>query len=42
MEAMVEALNGNDTGGVDPALSVPNDGLMTQDNIGDFTAEWDG
>lgn len=42
MEAMVEALNGTDTGGVDPALSVPNDGLMTQDNIGDFTPEWDG
>jgi len=42
MEAMVEALNGSDTGGVDPAQSVPNEGLMTQDNIGDFTAEWDG
>jgi len=42
MEAMVEALNGTDTGGVDPAQSVPNGGLMTPDNIGDFTAEWDG
>ncbi len=42
MEAMVAALGGTDTGGVDPALSVPNGGLMTPDNIGDFTAEWDG
>ncbi len=42
MTAMVDALNGTDTGGVDPAQSVPNGGLMTQDNIGDFTAEWDG
>jgi len=42
MEAMVAALGGEDTGGVDPALSVPNGGLMTQGNVGDFTAEWDG
>lgn len=42
MEAMVAALAGTDTGGVDPSLSVPNGGLMYQDNIGDFTAEWDG
>ncbi|MEM9519878.1 MAG: sugar ABC transporter substrate-binding protein [Actinomycetota bacterium] len=42
MEAMVAALAGTDTGGVDPALSVPNGGLMTPDNIADFSAEWDG
>lgn len=42
MEAMVEALNGNDVGGIDPSGSVPNGGLMTQDNVGDYTAEWDG
>lgn len=42
MEAMVDALGGTDAGGIDPALSVPNGGLMTQDNIGDFSAQWDG
>lgn len=42
MQAMIAALDGSATGGVDPALSVPNGGLMTPDNIGDFTAEWDG
>lgn len=42
MEAMAAALNGTDTGGVDPAQSVPNGGLMTADNIDDFTPEWDG
>ncbi|MCE2526642.1 MAG: sugar ABC transporter substrate-binding protein [Actinomycetia bacterium] len=42
MEAMVDALAGTDTGGVDPSQSVPNRGLMTQDNIDDFPAQWDG
>lgn len=42
MEAMVDALNGIDVGGIDPSGSVPNGGLMTQDNVGDYTAEWDG
>ena len=42
MEAMAAALGGETTGGIDPAQSVPNGGLMTPDNIGDFTAEWDG
>lgn len=42
MEAMAAALGGEATGGIDPAQSVPNGGLMTPDNIGDFTAEWDG
>lgn len=42
MEAMVEALGGTDVGGIDPAESVPNGGLMTPDNIADFTAQWDG
>lgn len=42
MQAMLDALDGTDTGGVDPALSVPNGGLMTQDNVGDFTPQWDG
>ena len=42
MEAMVAALGGTDTGGVDPSLSVPHGGLMFGDNADDFTAEWDG
>jgi ribose transport system substrate-binding protein len=42
MEALVEALDGNDLGGIDPALSMPDEGLMTADNADDFTAEWDG
>lgn len=41
MEALIEALDGNDLGGIDPALSVTNDGLMTADNVDEFTAEWD-
>ena len=42
MEAMVAALGGTGTGGIDPALSVPNGGLMFGDNANDFEAEWDG
>ncbi|MCY4101975.1 MAG: sugar ABC transporter substrate-binding protein [bacterium] len=42
MEAMVAALAGTDTGGVDPALSVPHGGLMFQHNADDFEAEWAG
>lgn len=42
MEAMVAALDGNDLGGVDPSQSVPNRGLMTQDNADEFDAQWDG
>lgn len=42
MEAMVAALDGNDLGGVDPSQSVPNRGLMTQDNADEFEAQWDG
>lgn len=42
MNAMISALDGTDTGGVDPSDSVPNRGLMLPDNIGDFTAQWDG
>ncbi len=40
MEALVEALNGNDLGGIDPALSVPEEGLLTAENADQFTAEW--
>ena len=43
MEAMVDALNnGVDQGGIDPLSSIPDEGLMTAENISKFTAEWDG
>jgi ribose transport system substrate-binding protein len=42
MEALVEALDGNDIGGIDPALAMPDQGLMTADNADSFSAEWDG
>ena len=41
MEALVEALNGNDLGGIDPALSVLDEGLVTAENVDQFTAEWE-
>lgn len=42
IEAMVEALAGNDTGGFDPLLQLPDEGLVTADNVDKFSAEWDG
>lgn len=42
IDAMISALAGTDIGGVDPSESVPNNGLMLPDNIGDFLAQWDG
>jgi ribose transport system substrate-binding protein len=43
MEAMVDALNNdNNQGGIDPLADLPDGGLMTQSNVGNFTAEWGG
>jgi ribose transport system substrate-binding protein len=42
MNAMIEALAGNDLGGIDTALELPDEGLVTADNVADFSAEWDG
>ena len=43
MEAMVSALTGGpDFGGVDPLAALPDDGLVTADNVDQFTAQWDG
>jgi len=43
MEAMVDALtNGNHQGGIDPLKEAPNGGLITQKNVGEFTAQWGG
>ncbi|MBT4188810.1 MAG: substrate-binding domain-containing protein, partial [Gemmatimonadales bacterium] len=43
MEAMVAALrNGTMTGGVDPAQSLPDEGLVTAANVSQFEAQWEG
>ena len=43
MDALVSALTGgSDVGGVDPLASLPDDGLMTADNVSSFTAQWAG
>lgn len=42
MQAMVDALAGTMTGGVDPLTQVPDEGLVTKDNVDKFTAQWDG
>ena len=43
MEAMVSALTGGgDVGGVDPLADLPDNGLVTADNVHLFTPQWDG
>ncbi|MYE56580.1 MAG: sugar ABC transporter substrate-binding protein [Acidimicrobiaceae bacterium] len=43
MEAMVSALAGGpDFGGVDPLADLPDNGLVTADNVDLFTPQWDG
>ncbi len=42
MQAMVDALAGKMTGGVDPLTQIPDEGLVTKDNVDKFTAQWDG
>ena len=43
MEAMVSALTGGpDFGGVDPLADLPDNGLVTADNVDLFTPQWDG
>lgn len=43
MDAMLKALAGDaDVGGVDPVAGYPDDGVITQGNVGEFTAQWDG
>lgn len=42
MQAMVDALGGKMTGGVDPLTQVPDEGLVTKDNVEKFTAQWNG
>jgi len=43
MEAMVQALtDGTAAGGVDPLTTLPDEGLITAENVDEFTAEWNG
>jgi len=43
MQAMVSALQGGpDFGGVDPLVDLPDDGLMTIDNVSLFSPQWAG
>ena len=43
MNAMVDALkNDKHTGGIDPLANAPDDGLITRENVGKFTAQWGG
>ena len=43
MEAMVSAFTGGpDFGGVDPLADLPDNGLVTADNVHLFTPQWDG
>ena len=42
MDALVKALSGTDVGGIDPLTTLPDDGLVTKDNVAKFTAEWNG
>lgn len=42
-QAAVKAVqNGTNSGGVDPVASLPNGGVVTKDNVKQFTAEWPG
>jgi ribose transport system substrate-binding protein len=42
-QAAVDAVaSGKNSGGVDPVASLPNGGVITKDNVKQFTAEWPG
>jgi len=42
MQAIIDALNGKDDGGVDPGAKAIDDNGVTKDNISQFTAQWAG
>lgn len=43
MEALVAALaDGTASGGIDPLTTLPDEGLITAENVDSFTAEWNG
>jgi ribose transport system substrate-binding protein len=42
-DAIIKAVRtGAKSGGVDPVADLPNDGVVTKENVGQFTAEWPG
>jgi len=41
-EAMIAALAGENAGGLDPLTTLPDEGLVTAENVASFTAEWNG
>jgi ribose transport system substrate-binding protein len=41
-EAAVKAVNGTDSGGQNPVADLPAQGVVTKDNVDQFTAEWPG
>ena len=43
MQAIIRALRtGKSSGGIDPVAGLPNGGVVTKANVGQFTAEWPG
>lgn len=42
MEALVAALDGENLGGIDPAVGAIDENLVTVENVDQFTAEWEG
>lgn len=43
IEALIAAIrNGEDTGGVDPLTRLPDEGLVTKDNVDKFESQWAG
>ena len=43
MQAMVDVLaDGTTTGGIDPLLELPDEGLVTADNVEEYEAQWAG
>lgn len=43
IEALIEAIRaGKDTGGVDPLTRLPDEGLVTRDNVDKFESQWAG
>lgn len=42
MQAIVDALNGKDAGGIDPGANAIDDNGVTQENLSKFTAQWAG
>jgi ribose transport system substrate-binding protein len=43
IEALIASLtDGTSAGGIDPLTTLPDEGLITAENVDKFTAEWNG